>query len=74
MKVKTGDIVTINDKKYKVTQACSSQQHVVCKICGSANKCTPCIESNNYPQGKHPFSVKKCHEKIPSGNYLKCLQ
>ena len=71
---KAGQIITKNGKQYRVTKSCSLKQSMVCRICGGANKSTPCIESNNYPTTDKPFSVYDCLTNIQKGCYLKPIK
>ena len=68
---KKGQIVNLNGKQFEVVEAFSSKRNIVCRVCGGANKCTPCIESNNYPENENPFSVAQCLKNIEPGCYLK---
>lgn len=68
---KEGEEVELNGKTFIVTKSCSIKRHIACRVCGGVNKCTPCIESNNYPESDSPFSVRECMKNMPSGYYLK---
>lgn len=68
---KAGQTVTANGKRYRVTKCHAIKQSIVCMVCAQMNIGTPCLESNNYPTTKEPFSVYKCLTNIQKGCYLK---
>ena len=54
---KPGQTVSVNGKRYRVTKCHAIKQSMVCMVCARENIGTPCLESNNYPSTKEPFSV-----------------
>lgn len=68
---KPGQLVRIKGELYRVTKSDKIKQSMVCMQCAGVNKCPACLDSNNYPETKEPFSVYKCLTNIQKGCYLK---
>lgn len=66
-KLKEGEHITLNDKRYRVVKACDSK--IACRLCQEHNKeipCAPAGQVNNPVWNRH-----KCKDIILANCYLK---
>lgn len=71
-KLKNGQLVTIDNKVYRVTAADGSKLRA-CYLCSQSNRPIPCGGRFNY-EGKMHFWHGACVEKLPANSYLKPIR
>lgn len=70
---KNGQLITINNKVYRVTRSDGSRLKA-CYMCCSANRPIPCGGRYNYSGIKEEFWRGTCLDKVPEGSYLKPIK
>lgn len=71
-KLRTGQTVTVGERKYKVTRVDGAYRR--CRICQENNKCLPCTNPDPTIENATVGSVwnqRMCNEQLPKDAYLK---
>ena len=66
-KWKPGQLVTLNNRVYRIRKVEAPLSHRRCMMCQLHNLKQPCVEAADYPTDKVTFSIIKCMAKMPQG-------